>query len=154
MSAFTHTGRAHFLAKARGVAAPTNYHLVFITSAVAADEDTATFSGLTEIAAGNGYSSGGISLDPNTTDFPTLTVDNGSDESELLVKQIEVDASAGPIPASGDGVAQILLTDDNATLNSREVYLFWDVDPAYVFPQDASAHTIDLGRIYAKNVTP
>lgn len=153
---FTATGRAHILSKFQGVAAPTNYYLVLITAAAAADEDTATFLGLTEIAAGNGYSSGGISVDPNATDFPTLTVDNGSGQTELLMKTFELLATGGPIPASGAGISQIVLTDDDAVLNDRPVYHVWDIpaalSPPLVLQANASPHEILPGRMYLENV--
>ena len=119
-------GAAHFLSRARGVANPASYKLMLITSAVAPTRTTQTFSGLTEIAAGNGYSSGGITLNLDTTDFDQLVEDVTTNyRAELHLKDIDVAASGGAIPASGSGIATMVLTDDNATLANRQVFAFW-----------------------------
>jgi hypothetical protein len=56
-------------------ALPTTFYAALVTSAGAPTADTNTLGELTEIAAGNGYTAGGISLSKNTTDFPSLTED-------------------------------------------------------------------------------
>jgi hypothetical protein len=60
---------------------PTSFYLALVTSAVAPDADTNTLSQLTEIAAGNGYTSGGIAFSKNATDFPGLTEDDGNNRA-------------------------------------------------------------------------
>lgn len=135
-------GAAHFLAKARGVAAPTNYKLMLITNAATPTRDTQTFSGLTEIAAGNGYGSGGLTWNPNTTDFDQLVEDVSTNHrAELHLKDAVWTASGGPIPASGTGAYGMVLTDDNATINSREVYAYWPATNAPLAVSDGQTLT-------------
>ncbi len=111
----------------RGVALPANFYVALITSAAAPTADTNTFSELTEIAAGNGYTSGGISLSKNTTDFDTLTEDDSADKAILKIKDLVWTASGGAIPASGNGARYAILTDYNATMGSRQVLAWWDL---------------------------
>lgn len=125
--ALTNKGKAFILGLVRGGTLPTNYYVALVTSATAPTVDTNTLSQLTEIAAGNGYTSGGYQLTPNTTDFPTLTEDDTNDEGQIRIKDLVFTASGGSIPDSGDGGRYAVWTDDNATVGSREVYGWWDL---------------------------
>ena len=109
------------------VSLPTNFYAALVTSAVAPVADTDTKSQLTEIANGNGYTTGGISLTKNTTDFDVLTEDDANDRALVQIKDLVWTASGGPIPASGAGARYAILTDDNATQGSREVYAYWNL---------------------------
>jgi hypothetical protein len=106
---------------------PTNYYVALVTSAVAPAADTNTLSELTEITAGNGYTTGGYQLTPNSTDFDTSTEDDTNDRGFIQLKDITWTASGGSIPASGSGARYAVLTDDNATVGSRKVLLYWDL---------------------------
>ena len=76
MAGATNKGKLRELeSRYRAVAAPTNYFLAFVTNATAPTADTNTLGDLTEIAAGNGYTAGGFSLTPGTTDFDTVLLD-------------------------------------------------------------------------------
>jgi len=111
----------------RNAGAPTNFFVALVTSAVAPDADTNLMSDLTEIAAGNGYTSGGYSLSKNSTDFDVLTEDDTNDRGLIQIKDIVWTASGGSIPSSGDGARYAVLTDDNATVANREIYAYWDL---------------------------
>ena len=111
----------------RGVSLPTNFYIALFTSAAAADADTNTKSELTEIANGNGYTTGGISLTKNSTDFDVLTEDDGNDRGLVQLKDIVWTASGGNLPSSGDGARYACITDDNVTQGSREVYAYFDL---------------------------
>ena|SRR3990167_5961034 len=111
----------------RAATAPTNFYLALITSATAPTADTNTFAGVTEIAGGNGYTAGGASLNRNSTDFDVLTEDDTNDRALIQIKDITWTASGGSIPASGSGARYAILTDDNGTQSSREVWAFWDL---------------------------
>lgn len=124
------TNRGKFMALKRlhdGTALPTNYFVALVTSATAPTADTNTLGQLTEIAAGNGYTTGGISLTKNTTDFDNPTEDDTGDLGSIQIKDLVWTASGGPIPASGNGARYAVLTDDNGTVASREVYYYWDL---------------------------
>lgn len=111
----------------RGTALPTNFYVALFTSAVAPVASTNTKSELTEIANGNGYTTGGIQLTKNSTDFDVLTEDDTNNRALIQIKDLVWTASGGPIPASGNGARYASLTDDNATQGSREIYTGWDL---------------------------
>lgn len=109
---------------------PTVFYLALVTSATAPTADTNTFGQLTEIAAGNGYTTGGISLTRNATYFP-VSEDDTNDRGNCIITNNGVDpawtASGGSIPASGGGARYAVMTDDNVTVANREVIAYWDL---------------------------
>jgi len=111
----------------RAVAVSTNYFIALVTSATPPTVDINTLGEMTEITAGNGYAAGGFSLTPGATDFDSLVEDDGNDRAELQVKDVVWTASSGPIPLSGGDARYAVITDDNGTVGSREVYAFWDL---------------------------
>lgn len=111
----------------RGGSAPANFYLFLATSAVAPGADINTKSELTEVAAGNGYTAGGISIARNATDFDVLTEDDANDRALIQIKDISWTASGGNLPGSGSGARYAILTDANATPANREVINFWDL---------------------------
>jgi len=82
---------------------------------------------MTEIAAGNGYTAGGYQLSRNATDWDSLTENDTDNRGEIQIKDLVWTASGGTIPASGNGARWAVLTDDNATQGSREIYAWWDL---------------------------
>lgn len=128
MAGWTNKGKAMALGVTfQDIAVQTNYYIALVTSANVPDADTNTLSELTEIAAGNGYTTGGYSLTPGNTDFPTLLEDDTNDLGSIEIKDIVFTASGGSIPSSGDGARYAVLTDDNVTIGSREVYKTFDL---------------------------
>jgi len=127
-SGWTNKGAAHVLGIVfRNVAEKTNYYIALVTSAATPTVDTNTLGQLTEIAAGNGYTSGGYQLTPGTTDFDTITEEDTLDLGLVMLKDIVWTASGGTLPSSGNGARWAVLTDDNGTVGSREVYAWWDL---------------------------
>ena len=111
----------------RGTALPTNYYVALVTSATAPTADTETLAALTQVATGNGYTDGGYSLTKNSTDFDVLTEDDAGDLGKIQVKDVAWTASGGTVPSSGSGARYAVLTDDNATVSSREIWAYWDL---------------------------
>ena len=111
----------------RGATIPTNFYVALVTSATAPQQDINTLSELTEITAGNGYTTGGYQLTPNGTDFDSLVEDDTGDQGELQIKDVVWTASGGSLPSAGDGARYAVLTDDNATIGSRIVLAYWDL---------------------------
>ena len=111
----------------RGETIPTNFYVALVTSATAPDADTNTMGDLTEISAGNGYTSGGYQLSKNSTDWDVWTEDDTNDRGLIQIKDITWSASGGPIPDSGSGARYSVLTDDNGTVANREIYAHWDL---------------------------
>jgi len=107
--------------------APTNIYYRLHTNAVVPGADTNTASQLTQITAGNGYTTGGYQLARNGTDFDVLTEDDTGDQAYVQAKDMVWTASGGPIPASGDGISYGAFTDDNVTEGSREIVAYHDL---------------------------
>jgi hypothetical protein len=127
-SGCTNKGKFNILGqKYRGVTIPTNYYVILFTSASTPDADTNIVSDHTEIAAGNGYATGGYQLTPNATDYDVLTEDDTNDWALIQIKDIVWTASGGPIPASGNGARWAGHTDDNVTIANREIEQWWDL---------------------------
>lgn len=151
-SGITNKGKAKLLGMGfRGVTVPTNYYIALVTDAAAPDADTNTLSQLTEIANGNGYTTGGYQLTPGETDFDVLTEDDTDDDGEVQLKDIVWTASEGNIPASGDGASYAVLTDDNVTVGSREVYAWWDLTTARTV---SNGQTLTLANCAMKLTAP
>jgi hypothetical protein len=128
MAGITNRGKFNFLGWIfRGVSLPTNFYVALVTSATAPGADINTLGELTEIAAGNDYTTGGIQLTKNSTDFDVLTEDDTNDLALVQIKDLVWEANGGNIPASGDGARYAVLTDDNGTIGSREIYAYWDL---------------------------
>lgn len=128
MPGFTNRGKESALDWIfRGTTIPTNFYVALVTNAAAPTADTNLMSDLTEIAAGNGYTAGGIQLNRNATDFDTLTEDDTNDRGLIQIRDLTWTASGGNLPASGSGARYAVLTDDNVTVANREVIAFWDL---------------------------
>ena len=128
MAGWTNRGKFMYLgAVLRAITLDTNYFVALVTSATSPDADTNTLSQLTEIAAGNGYTTGGISLTKNATDFDVYTEDDTNDRALMQIKDLIWTASGGSIPGSGDGARWAVFTDDNVTIGSRQIYHYWDL---------------------------
>lgn len=111
----------------RNASVPTNLYAALITSAAAPSVDSNVFSDVTEVAAGNGYTAGGISLSRNATDFDVLTEDDTNDRALIQIRDLVWTASGGTLPASGSGARYAILTDDNGTQSSRDIINSWDL---------------------------
>lgn len=144
--ALTNKGKAHILSIFRGGTAPVNYYVALVTSSIAPTADTNSFSDLSEIAAGNGYTSGGYQLSANSTDFDTLTENDTDDRGELQIKDVTWSASGGPIPGSGNGARYAVLLGHNATPGNRDVYAWWDLssDRSVSDGQDLTLQNLEI----------
>ena len=127
-----------------GVALPTNFYIALCTDATAPTVDTNTLSDLTQIAAGNGYTTGGIILAKNATDFPSLTEDDTNNWGQVELKDIVWTASGGTLPASGNGARYAVITDDNVTVGSREVYVAYDLGSSISIPSGSTLTLADF----------
>jgi len=126
-SGVTNRGKYTILQFFRDTGLPTNFYVALITVDNVPDADDNLMSDLTEITAGNGYTTGGYSLDPNATDFDVLTEDDANDKALIQIKDVQWTAAGGTIPSAGNDARYAVLTDDNATVADREVYVWWDL---------------------------
>ena len=132
MAGFTNRGKLRVLEMTfrneyAGGSLPSNLYVALCTSATAPTADINTLSELTEITAGNGYTTGGYQLSFGATDFDSQGEDDGSDYSYIQVKDVVWVASGGELPSAGDGARYAVLTDDNGTVGDREVLTYWDL---------------------------
>lgn len=145
MAGMTNRGKYNILDIVfRNATAPTNFYVALITNDVAPTADTNLMSDLTEVAAGNGYTSGGILLNRNNTDFDVLTEDDTNDRALIQIKDISWTASGGSLPGSGSPIKYAVLTDDNATVANREIFSYWDLNNNITLVDGQSLYLIDL----------
>jgi hypothetical protein len=111
----------------RAGSVPTNLFAILFTSAAAPTADTNLVSDLTEIAAGNGYTTGGISLARNATDFDVLTEDDANDRALVQAKDVVWTASGGSLPGSGSGARYAGITTDEGTVANRRIVTYFDL---------------------------
>jgi hypothetical protein len=108
----------------RNTGLPTNFYVALATSATTPLSTHTTFSSLTEIANGNGYTTGGFSLTKNSTDFDVLTE---AATTLIQIKDVVWTATTANLPASGNGARWAVLLDDNVTIGSRQILAWWDL---------------------------
>lgn len=123
MPGWTNRGKLKQLERSCGrVAQPTNYYIALITSTP--DEDDNIMTDLTEFS-GTGYTSGGGTagqLTPGATDFDVSNEDDTGNSAYVQIKNIVFTAGS-----AWSGINYAVMTDDNATVGSREVYYYWDL---------------------------
>lgn len=110
-----------------GAPAASPFYVALVTSATAPTVDTNLMSDLTQITAGNGYTTGGINIARNATDFDVLTEDDTNDRGFIQLKNIVWTASGGSIPNGGNPARYAVLTDDDAVVANREVLAWFDL---------------------------
>lgn len=127
-SGFTNRGKK-LMAEAyfKAGTAPTQFYLALCTDATAPGADTNLMSDLTQIPTGNGYTDGGITIERSATGFDVSTEDDALDKHYLQLKDAVFTASGGNLPASGTGARWAVLTDDNATVGSRQIIAYFDL---------------------------
>ncbi len=129
-----HLARAESLFQASG---GTQFRLV-LTKTTAPTADTNTFSELTEIATGQGYTAGGVLISRNSTDFPTWEEDDTNDQARVIMRDVTWTntGGGGTIPSDGNGAEHAVLIDNHATPGSREVGSFGAFGSAQVTGTD------------------
>jgi hypothetical protein len=114
----------------RGATRPVAFYAALIADGSVPALTTNTFVELTEIAAGNGYTAGGISLAPGAVDFDVLTEDDVLHKAFVQIKDLVWTAAGGNLPASGNGARYLILTTDEVTQGDRQVVAYWDLGSA------------------------
>ncbi len=128
MAGWSNKGKYKILGWAlRAETPPTNFYVALVVVTVVPTADTNLLGDLTQIAVGNGYATGGYQIARSAVGFDVWTEDDTNDRGLIQVKDVVWTASGGPIPASGLGARYAVLTDDNATVASREIYAYWDL---------------------------
>lgn len=130
----------------RGATPPSSFYLALCTADTTPTKGTNTLGEMTEIAAGNGYTSGGYVVNRNGTDFPTILQDDVNNKAEVTMRDFGFTASGGTMPSSGNGIRYVVLTDDNASVGSREIIGMWDLGSDFVI-SDGQTLTFKAGKI-------
>lgn len=103
MAGTTNRGCARYLQAFNNTTAwPATFSYRLYTSAVAPGPDTNVVADLTEIAPGNGYTTGGRTVNRDGTDMP-VTEDDTNDRAQIDITDQSWTASGGPLPSSGAG---------------------------------------------------
>jgi hypothetical protein len=121
-----------------GDAFPATLKVALVVSVPGPTRQTKTMAELTEVAAGHGYSAGGLTANRNATDFPTVAEDDITGFARAVLKDLSFTASGGDIPISGDAAGWVVFTDDNATVIAREVWLAFKLPGAVTIPSGQS----------------
>ncbi len=111
----------------QGESLPSSFYVALVKASSSPTRATTVMSGLAEIAAGSGYTSGGIEIARDSVDFDTLTEDTVNFLVDLELADVSWTATGGSIPTSGDGARYAVLTNNNATVANREVWFVWDL---------------------------
>jgi len=111
----------------RNTGLPTNIYMALADQTTTPTVDHNTFSEHTEIPAGNGYTSGGMSLARNATDWDVLTEDDTNDRALVQAKDLVWTAAGGNLPGSGTGARWLDCIDDNVTIGSRQIIGAFDL---------------------------
>lgn len=127
-SGFTNRGKK-LMAEAyfKAGTAPTTFYMALLTSATSPTADSNVMSDHTQIAAGNGYTDGGLAVERSAVGFDVSTEDDATDKHYLQIKNLVWTASGGSLPASGNGARWAVLTDDNATVSARQIIAYFDL---------------------------
>ena len=96
---------------------PVAFKMALTESTTTPTADTNVMADLTEVASGNGYTTGGEAVTRDATGFDVITEDDAADRGLIQVKDIVWTASGGPIPISGNPPRWGILLDDEATPN-------------------------------------
>lgn len=121
---WTNRGRLRVLEAALQGIPLTGFHIGLITETVTPTADTKILGELEEIIGGNGYSGGGQPIARSLVGFPTSAEDDAVDKGSVIMRDTFFTATATPMPSAGLGIKFIVLLDDNATINNREVYAY------------------------------
>ena len=141
MAGWTNRGKYDCLALWARTTAPvtSTFYLALVKSTPTAD--TNTMADVTQIATGNGYTDGGLSVSRNATDFDVLTEDDTNDLAYVQLKDFSWTASGGSLPSDSNGATYAVLTDDNATVANRDVFHYGSLGGARVV---SSGQTLTL----------
>lgn len=108
---------------ARAATAPGGFFMALVTTAVAPSRTTKTLGTLTQIAATNGYTNGGIAIPRSNVGFTAITEDDVNFLVDVAVQTFQQAASGGSIGP----FRYLVLTEDGGTVSSRNVWGFIDL---------------------------
>lgn len=98
----------------RNATEPTTFTLLLALNSDPPTVDDNVFGDLAEIAAGNGYTTGGVVVNRNATDFDTITEDDTNDRALVQMKDFVFTASGGD--AQQVGAANQIMTQAAAAI--------------------------------------
>lgn len=126
----------------RNTNVPAQFYLALGTSTITPSADTNTLSQVAEIAAGNGYATGGVAVARSAVAWDVLTEDDALDRAIVQAADVALLPTGGPIPATGLPGTYVFLLDDNPTPSSRDVLAYATLSPGPVSASDGQSITI------------
>lgn len=141
-SGWTNRGKLKFLQRLHaGTSLPSNFYVALVTSTPS--PDTNVLGDLSQINTGNGYSSGGVQVGLDTTDWTGATEDDTNVKAKIKLTDAIFAASGGAIPNGGSNPTYAVLTDDNGTVANREVLYYWSLKTD-TYIKDGSRLRLDM----------
>lgn len=129
-SGFTNRGKLKMLeVYLKNATAPAAFKVALVTDDTAPTADTNVFSELTEIDDGDGYTTGGMTVERSAVGWTTVSEDDTLDIGKAIAKDLTWTATGGPIPTTGKGASYAVLLDD-AGAPGPNVIAYWDLDAA------------------------
>jgi hypothetical protein len=126
----------------RNQSVPATFYLALAKATVTPTVDTNTLNELAEVAAGNGYTAGGVAVARSAAAWDVLTEDDATDRALVQMADVAFTASGGTLPSDAVGATYVLLLDDNATPASRDVIAFAALNPAPLLATTGQTLTI------------
>ena len=123
---------------------PTTYYLALCTATTTPTKAINTFSQMSEVAAGNGYTTAGSALTA-ATDFTVTEVDS-TVGAKVIISDQTWTAAGGDLPASGLGARWAVLLD--GALSTSNVLAYFDLVSARTV-SDTQTLTIQAAEIDA-----
>jgi hypothetical protein len=107
---------------------PSKFKLALLKSTYTPNADHATFADVSahEVAAGNGYSSGGIDIEASNVGFTADAQDDTGDTGDVTMKDAVFTASGGTLPSTGAARYAVLM-DFNATQANGQLIEVYDL---------------------------
>jgi len=128
MAGWTNRGKYRTIRVALGSTdTPASFRVFLLTPATAPTAGTNTLADVTQVADGNGYSTGGYAIARNTTDWDTFTEGDTGSRAFAQLKDVVWTASGGAIPSAGSGARYACLGNYTSTLASTDVWYYWDL---------------------------
>lgn len=121
---------------------PASFRVLLATKNVMVTEDTIKDSELELVDLGSD-STLPLKLFRNLTDFPTVILDSPNHRARVTLRDVEWIAGLLGIPASGDGIRQVVLTDGDFDVGLCDVFAAWDLKVDYT--RDAGESFIASG---------
>lgn len=143
-TSMTNRGAYRFYGMYLGESMPAHMWIALVTSTTIPTRLINTFNELDEIVPGNGYTPGGVQVNLDTIDWIEWIEDDPLNTVYATLRAIVWAAVGGDIPPSGNPARYAVLLDDNATINDREVWAYFDLGADVIVPDGLAVALRDI----------